>query len=124
MCRKLALFGVFAIASYDYLMVKGSGLPCGAAMFFFHEELPGRREAGQPEGYGEGMLRAAREAGFKIAVFSNSEERSVEVDTDYLFAIPRDASLGIDLYVPKVLMVFEMALARMSAEEAMVHESE
>lgn len=114
MCRKLAMFGIFASASYDYLMVEHHALEPGAAIFFFHRELPGRAEWGQRQGYGEGMLRAARAAGFSIAAFSDDPDKGAQEGADLLIEIEENDEAGVDLYLTRVLMVFEMALARMS----------
>lgn len=114
MCRKLAMFGVFASASYDYLMVEQHALDPGAAIFFFHRELPGRADWGQSAGYGEGMLRAAREAGFSIVAFSDDRDKTVQGCAELLIPIEENDDSGADLYMTRVLMVFEMALARMS----------
>lgn len=114
MCRKLAMFGIFASASYDYLMVEHHALDPGAAIFFFHREPPGRAGWGQPSGYGEGMMRAAREAGFSIVAFSDDREKSLQAHADLDVSIEESDEAGEDLYLTRVLMVFEMALARMS----------
>lgn len=114
MCRKLAMFGIFASASYDYLMVEHHALDPGTAIFFFHRELPGRANWGQTSGYGEGMLRAARDAGFSIVAFSDDPEKSTRVQADLCIAIDSRDDAGGDLYMMRVLMVFEMALARIS----------
>ena len=114
MCRKLAMFGIFASASYDYLMVEHHALDPGTAIFFFHRELPGRANWGQTSGYGEGMLRAARDAGFSIVAFSDDPEKSTRVQADLCIAIDNRDDAGGDLYMTCVLMVFEMALARIS----------
>lgn len=114
MCRKLAMFGIFASASYDYLMLERQGLEPGAAFFFFHRELPGKRELGQQEGYGEGMLRASRDAGFSIVVFSDAADKPIRDDVDLFIPVEENDGSGADLYMTRVLMVFEMALAGLS----------
>lgn len=113
MSRKLAMFDIFAPASYDYAMTTPGRLPVGVAFFCFHRELPGRRHLGQQEGYGEGMLRAARDAGFYVVLFSDSREADVAPGmVDLAVHIAPNDGIAADLYAARVIIVFEAALAR------------
>lgn len=112
--RKLAMFGIFASPSYDYLMLNDRPEMCGAAVFFFHRELPERREMGQQPGYGEGMLRAARAAGYAVAVFTDDDDKEGQDAADLLVRMATNAEAGVDLYLARVLMMFEMVLVRLS----------
>ena len=115
MSRKLAMFDILAPASYDYDLARRETLPCGIAFFCTHQELPGRLVMGQQEGYGEGMMHAARSAGFSIVAFSDDERRRWEPD-DTVISIAPSPDGREDRYMPKVLMTFEQALAAYAAE--------
>jgi len=116
MSRKLAMFDIFAPASYDYALARQESLPCGTAFFCFHKELPGRSPLGQQEGYGDGMLRSARDAGFSLVVFSDDVERERPAKADLLVRISGNEDDREDLYVSKVLIVFERALSLYATE--------
>lgn len=60
------------------------------------------------------MLRAARAAGFSIVAFSDDPDKGAQEGADLLLEIEENDEAGVDLYLTRVLMVFEMALARMS----------
>lgn len=123
MSRKLAMFDIFATPSYDYAMVRaarGNGAagpqgtgPGGFALFFFHRELPAQRGLGQQPGFGEGMFAAAEAAGFQVIVFSD-DERALQDRADLLVRISPNGEADVDLYAVKALMLFEMALTRVS----------
>lgn len=111
MSRKLAMFDIFAPPSYDYALTVPGSLPCGVAFFCFHKELPGRSLRGQQEGYGEGMFSAAREAGFYTVALSDADNR-IQEEADLLLRIAPNEGPDVDLYAARVIMLFEMALAR------------
>lgn len=113
MSRKLAMFDIFAPASYDYAMTAQGALPVGVAFFCFHNELPGRRHLGQQEGYGEGMLRAAHDSGFYVVAFTDSEEIGFASGmVDLTVHITPNDGIAADLYAARVIIVFETALAQ------------
>ena len=118
MSRKLAMFDIFATPSYDYAMVRAAAGPQGAgpggfALLFFHRELPAQRGLGQQPGFGEGMFAAAEAAGFQVIVFSD-DERALQDRADLLVRIAPNGEADVDLYAVKALMLFEMALTRVS----------
>ena len=118
MSRKLAMFDIFATPSYDYAMVRAAAGPQGAgpggfALFFFLRELPAQRGLGQQPGFGEGMFAAAEAAGFQVIVFSD-DERALQDRADLLVRIAPNGEADVDLYAVKALMLFEMALTRVS----------
>lgn len=113
LCRKLAMFGIFASASYDYLMLNDHGMEPGIVCFFFHKELPEHAGFGQQEGYGEGMFAAAREAGYQTVVFSD-DSREIQEKADHLIRLCPSVSDGCDLFISRVLMVAEMAFEYLS----------
>lgn len=110
--RKLAMFDIFCPASYDYAMASASSQPSGVAFFCFHRELPGKERLGQQEGFAQGMLRSAQEAGFRIVAFTDNDERLACGKDGLTFRISDNDGTGADLYVAKVLMLFEAALSR------------
>lgn len=111
MSRKLAMFDIFAPTSYDYAMTVPRDLPCGVAFFCFHRELPGKDHLGQREGYGEGMLAAARRAGFYTVAFSDAVRQPAGREVDLLFKIAPNDDSGADLYATRVIILFEQALS-------------
>lgn len=111
MSRKLAMFDIFAPPSYDYAMTVPGALPCGVAFFCFHRELPGRSVWGQQDGYGEGMLAAARSTGFYVVAFSDNVAPRPS-DADLLLRVAPNERDDLDLYAARVIMLFEAALAR------------
>lgn len=116
MSRKLAMFEIFAPPSYDYAMTARGDLPLGVAFFCFHRELPRHAQWGQQEGYGRGMLKAAREAGFFVVAFSDDPSHGkTQDDTDLMLRISPNDGIDVDLYATRVIMLFEAALARFSA---------
>ena len=114
MSRKLALFGIFAPSTYDYAMTAPGEYTCGAAFFCFHRGLPGATRFDQPEGYGMGMLHAARKAGFEIVILTDDRERSVPHDADLVLQISPNSDVRVDLYVTRSIMLFETALAKLA----------
>ncbi len=114
--RKLALFDIFAPASYDYAMVTESRMACGAAFFFFHHLHSG--EEAVSSGIGEGMVETVRAHGFRTVVFADGDETNVSSYADVLVRIADDAGADLDLFATKVIMVFERALAGLSRYRA------
>lgn len=114
MSRKLALFDIFAPASYDYMFARQVDLDVGLAIFCFHKELPQKSLLGQQMGYGDGMLETARDAGFTIVAISDEEPVPHEKDIEILIPIAESAADTEDLYIPKVLIFFEQVLAELS----------
>lgn len=112
MSRKLAMFDLFATMSTDYAMARREVLECGTAFFILHRELPCRSAHEQDAGYGMGMLRSARDAGFDIVAFSDDSNRRAAQEADLLVRISPNEDEDIDLFVPKTLMVFEQALTQ------------
>lgn len=120
MSRKLAMFDIFAAPSYDYAMTSAGVLPPGVAFFCFHRELPKHTQLGQQEGYGEGMLLAARNTGFYIVALSDDpDKRLPSGGPDLLLTISPNEGMDVDLYAPRVIMLFEAALSRLSATRRM-----
>lgn len=116
MSRKLAMFDIFAPPSYDYAMTSAGALPPGVAFFCFHRELPIHARWGQQEGYGEGMLLAAQQAGFHIVALSDDPDRGhLPGDPDLLLQISPNDGVDVDLYATRVIMLFEAALGHLSA---------
>ena len=113
--RKLSLFGILCPATYDYSIVDTvMGRPPGLAIFCFHKELPGKTHLGQQEGYGAGLLEAARGAGFDIVVISDLSKDEPHEETTAI-SIVRDQDITVDLYATRVLMLFEQTLSALSA---------
>lgn len=106
--RKLALFDIFAPASYDYAMVDESHLDAGAAFFFFHRN-PSRGFG--LSGTGEMMIDAVHERGFRTIMFTDSDEPRFAQASDLLIRITDNADPGVDLFATKTIMVFEEALS-------------
>lgn len=117
MSRKLAIFDIFATPSYDYLMVRPDGEANGAALFFLHRGTPGFTNDGQRPGYGQGMMSAARAAGFQVIVFSDEKRTDGIEECDLFVRICENGDLAVDLYMTRVLMLFEMVLVRLSELE-------
>lgn len=122
MSRKLSMFEVFATPSYDYEMaIRSSAQDASSAqggykrfvIFFFHKEPLSRKGSGQQEGFGENMFHAAKRSGFNIIVFSD-DSRPLQDEADYVIQIAPNEGLNIDLFLPRVLIVFERALSQFS----------
>lgn len=105
--RKLAMFDIFAPASYDYAMVDETQLPFGAAFFFFHHNP--KRGFGT-SGTGESMIQTVREHGYRTVVFTDSDDTHAYRDVDVLIRIVENADPNIDLFATRTIMVFEGAL--------------
>lgn len=114
MSRKLALFDIFAPASYDYAFARQVAFPVGFAIFCFHKELPGYRLLGQQTGYGETMMASAQEAGFTIVVITDDASLTTTAQADLVIPITSPELAAEDMYMPKVLMLFEQALEQLS----------
>lgn len=110
--RKLALFDLFAPASYDYAMVHQSSATPGAAFFFVHQGAD-PKGLGQ-SGVGEGMIVVARELGYHVVVFTDGDEVGMVNHADVVVRITKNANPEIDLYATKVIMVIERSLAELS----------
>lgn len=112
MSRKLAMFDIFAPASYDYAITFRRSLEPGAAIFCFHREAPRYAHLGQQEGYGEGMLHAAKKAGFFIIALTDEEAGEPHPDIDLELAIAPNEGAGGDFFATRVIVLFENALER------------
>lgn len=110
--RKLALFDIFAPASYDYAMVHESAAAPGAAFFFIHQ---GGRDKGLGySGVGEGMLKTARDLGYDTVIFTDCDDAGLAGYANVLVRIADNADPEIDLFATKVIMVIERALSELS----------
>lgn len=110
--RKLALFDIFAPASYDYAMVHQSTAKPGAAFFFIHQDAS-QGEFGY-SGVGEGMLSAVRDLGYHIVVFTDNDDAGLASYADVLVRIAENADPELDLFAAKVIMVIERSLSELS----------
>lgn len=112
--RKLAMFEIYAPASYDYAMARQELAPCGSAFFFYHRELPRRSNHSQIEGYGVGMMEQAQKSGFSVVVFADYDHGPWGQHADLFIRIADNESDAEDFYIPRVITVFERALSAYS----------
>lgn len=114
--RKLAMFDIFAPASYDYAMVTESRMDRGAAFFFFHHLQKG--EEAVSSGIGGCMVETVRAYGYRTVVFADGDKTSVSSYADVLVPIADDVGSDLDLFATKVIMVVEHMLADLSRHRA------
>ena len=107
--RKLAMFDIFAPASYDYAMVNESRLERGAAFFFSHR-LP-QRNIGL-SGTGEAMIETARDLGYRVVAFCDTDDSLLARRADFLVRITDNSDPNLDLFATKTIMMVEQALAQ------------
>lgn len=105
--RKLAMFDIFAPASYDYAMVDETQLDFGAAFFFFHHNPT---KGFGTSGTGDSMIQTVREHGYRTVVFTDSDDVHAYGGVDVLIRIVGNANPNVDLFATRTIMVFEEAL--------------
>lgn len=119
--RKLAMFDIFAPASYDYAMVDEAQLDFGAAFFFFHHN-PARGFG--TSGTGESMIRTIRDRGYRTVVFTDADDVRLRGDSDVWVRIVENADPNMDLFATRTIMVFEEALSAFAKSREGSHDAE
>ena len=114
MSRKLAMFDILSPDSYDYAMTAKGTRSFGFAIFCFHREAGEGGHLGQQSGYGQGMLAEAKHVGYEIVVISDDADLCRDAGADLAILIAKNSEAAIDLYMTRVLMLFELALSKLS----------
>lgn len=101
--RKLAMFDIFAPASYDYVMVPKRQLDIGIAFFFVEneEKLSVRSE----------MLNLLKKEGYYIVVIANEEMKSFKQTIDMMICLKETKYKGANFYHAKALIFIELLLS-------------
>lgn len=112
--RKLNMFDVFAVSSYDNIMFDGRRFEPGYVFLFLHEGVSDRAAGTTSKQSFSHLFGLAHKTGYRIAVFLDSslEDAHENYDTlaDEVFLIASDRNTNLDFYTVRVLMLIEMAL--------------
>lgn len=113
--RKLRMFDIDAAATYDYATIIPVSLKPGTALFFEHNV------AMQDEGNGIVLavsrphFRLARQQGYHIVLITDEAAASVSAQlSDEVIEIRRSSLAGVDLFIPRTIMLFELMLSELS----------
>lgn len=118
LARKLSMFNIPAAETYDYATIQPHGATPGIALFFEHNLVP-KAERGRLSIYvSQPHFRLANKSGYEIMLVSDTQlSTPVSQLADDIFRIKRTNEPNIDLFIPRVLMLFELMLSELSRIE-------
>lgn len=119
--RKLGMLDVFAPASYDYAQVTSTRREMGFALFFYHR-YAGRYGKQIPDiDVDRPLVNLMQKKGLEIVVISDGAPQWLRDKAGLLIAIGTDSQPGIDLFIPKALMLVELALSELDELSEAAH---
>lgn len=128
LARKLAMFDIFAVSTYDYEAIITKEAEPGIALFFEHNVNPKAGSGGFVLSVARPHFRLARQLGYLTMLVSDvPKETPAPQLADEVFRIKPSYDLRCDLFVPRTIMLFEpmlSGLSRLSQEEMPFQEKE
>lgn len=121
LARKLSMFDIFAVCTYDYAAIIPKNAEPGIAVFFEHNNDPKAVSGSLVLTATRPHFRLASQKGYLTVLFSDvAKETPASQLADEVFRIKPSRDLRCDLFVPRTIMLFELMLSelsRLSAED-------